>query len=444
MAEKRPPDHIYAVSLLALGALYYQFTYLTPDIGVRLFAVSLFRVPYFLGAAWALYGCIQFRSFLGTRALVWLLIAGAGWYLFRGCFALSSDEWAVLLRTGPMQSVNFLIAAIGNILITVALSRLEAETALRNAATIAAQFQAQSEGLEAAVRERTQTLELEVAERKQAEIALKAERDRAEDALANLLTTQNHLVQAEKMASLGRLVAGAAHEINTPLSVSVTIASLLSLRLKDLATDLTAGRLRRSLLEQYLAEAQEGCDLMMANSQRAADLVQSFKQVAADQASDQPRRFEMGRCLWDIVTSIGPVWRKPGHRLDILCPKPIELDGNPGMISQIVSNLVTNSVIHGFEPGQSGVLTISATLAAADTVELCYTDTGKGIAPELRVMVFEPFFTTRRNAGSTGLGLHIIYNLVVGGLGGSVRLEPGDESGVRFIIRFPRTEAAGL
>ncbi|MEI7611180.1 MAG: hypothetical protein WCJ64_27660, partial [Rhodospirillaceae bacterium] len=316
-----------------------------------MFSISIFRVPYFLGAAWALHGCTQFRSFLGTRALVWLLVAGAGWYLFRGCLALSSYEWAVLLRTGPMQSVNFLIAAIGNILITVALSRLEAETALRNAATIAAQLQAQSEGLEAAVRERTQTLELEVAERKQAEIALKAERDRAEDALANLLTTQNHLVQAEKMASLGRLVAGAAHEINTPLSVSVTVASLLSLRLKDLAADLAAGRLRRSLLDQYLADAQEGCDLMMANSQRAADLVQSFKQVAADQASDQPRRFEMGRCLSDIVTSIGPIWRKPGHRLDILCPEPIELDGNPGMISQIVSNLVTNSVIHGFEPG---------------------------------------------------------------------------------------------
>ena len=444
LVGNRPPDLIYAASVLALGIIYCQYTYVEPNISARIFAVSLFRVPYFVSGASALRNSAEYRDIFGAKALVWLLLAGASWYLFRGGLALSSDELAVLFRTGIMQSVNFLIAAVGNILITLALSRLEAEKALQTSSRIAAQLRLQSEGLEAAVDERTRALVQEVAERKRAEMAVVAERDRAKGALDDLLIAQDHLVRTEKLAALGRMVAGVAHEINSPLGVSVTLASMLSLRLKDLSAGLADGHLRRSHMEQYIADAGAGCELLMSNIQRAADLVHSFKQVAADQTSDELRRFEMGTCLADIVASIGPVWRKAGHRVDIVCPERVDLYGHPGAISQIVTNLVTNSVIHGFEPGQSGVLTISATLAAADTVELCYTDTGKGIAPELRVMVFEPFFTTRRNAGSTGLGLHIIYNLVVGGLGGSVRLEPGDESGVRFIIRFPRTEAAGL
>ncbi|MEI7608516.1 MAG: PAS-domain containing protein [Rhodospirillaceae bacterium] len=284
---------------------------------------------------------------------------------------------------------------------------------------------------------------VDITEQMRIESDLKAARDRAEAALADLLATQDHLVQAEKMASLGRLVAGAAHEINTPLGVSVTVASLFSQRLQELAAELAAGRLRRSQMEQYIADGREGCELLMANIQRAADLVHSFKQVAADQTSDELRRFEMGRCLADIVASIGPVWRKAGHRVDIVCPERVDLYGHPGAISQIVTNLITNSVIHGFEPGQSGVLTIAAALAGPETVELRYGDTGKGIPPAMRSQVFEPFFTTRRNAGSTGLGLHIIYNLVVGRLGGSIELESGDGNGARFVIRFPRSPEAG-
>ena len=284
---------------------------------------------------------------------------------------------------------------------------------------------------------------VDITEQMRIEKDLEAARDRAEAALSDLLATQDHLVQAEKMASLGRLVAGAAHEINTPLGVSVTVASLFSQRLQELAGELAAGRLRRSQMEQYIADAREGCELLMANIQRAADLVHSFKQVAADQTSDELRRFEMGTCLADIVASIGPVWRKAGHRVDIVCPERVDLYGHPGAISQIVTNLVTNSVIHGFEPGQSGVLTIAASLPGPETVELRYSDTGKGIPPAMRSQVFEPFFTTRRNAGSTGLGLHIIYNLVVGRLGGSIELESGEGNGARFVIRFARSPEPG-
>ncbi len=437
MVGRRPPDVIYGLSIVVLGAIYYQFTYPTPDISARIFAISLFRVPYFVSAALALGTARQFRDLSGARVLIWLLLAGSCWYLIRGGLALSSEDWAQALRLGSLQSVNFVIAAVGNILITVVLSRVEAEEAVRQSSYLATQLQAQSEGLEAAVKLRTRELEQEVSERKQAEIALKAERDRAENALEDLLAARNVLVQAEKMAALGRLVAGVAHEINTPLGVAVTMASLVSERVGDLERAYTAGRLRQSDLKRYISDTREGCDLQMMNLRRAADLVHSFKQVAADQTGDERRTFGLDECLGDIVISIGPLWRKPGHQVSIDCAA-IELDSYPGVISQIVTNLVTNSVVHAFEPGRSGVLTLSATLCDPDTVELCYTDNGRGIAQAARERVFDPFYTTKRSAGSTGLGLHIIYNLVANRLGGGISLESEEGQGVRFILRFPR------
>ncbi len=438
MIGRRPPDLVYLISILILGAIYYQFTYPTPDIGIRIFFVSIFRVPYFVTAAVALRAAVPFRGLHGVKVLILLLLAGACWYLFRGCLALSSDAWAVLFRTGSLQSVNFLIAAAGNILITVALSRLEAEQAINRASQLAAQLQMQSASLETAVAARTRELELEITERIRAELALKAACDRAETALKDLLATQNTLIQAEKMASLGRLVAGAAHEINTPLGVAVTMGSLFSERIKELAASFTTGRLRRSDMEQYIGDTQEGCDLLLANLRRSADLIHSFKQIAADQVSEQRRKFNLLGCLSDTVMTLGPVWRKGGHRLDLHCPEFIEVNGYPGVISQILTNLVTNSIIHGFEPGQHGVVTVTATLFSPDLVELCYSDNGKGIEPKARDKIFEPFFTTRRSSGCTGLGLHIIYNLVVGKLKGRITLEANGGPGVRFVIGFPR------
>ena len=283
---------------------------------------------------------------------------------------------------------------------------------------------------------------VDVTEQIKIEHALKAACERAEGALDDLLAAQDRVIQAEKLASLGRLVAGVAHEINTPLGIAVSMASLFSERIDELAADFGAGRLRRSAMDRFIAGAREGCDLLIANLRRADDLVHSFKQVAADQASDERRWFELGGWLSEIVLSLGPVWRKEEHRVEVVCPEPIELDGYPGAISQIVTNLVMNSVVHGFDPGRSGTMTITAR-SWGDIVELRYTDNGKGIAPEARDRVFDPFFTTRRGSGSTGLGLHIIYNLVAGKLGGSVDLESEEGRGVQFILRFPATPGPG-
>ncbi|MEI8395297.1 MAG: HAMP domain-containing sensor histidine kinase, partial [Rhodospirillaceae bacterium] len=279
---------------------------------------------------------------------------------------------------------------------------------------------------------------VDITERRKIELDLVKAKERAENTLEDLLATQNNLVEAEKMASLGRLVAGAAHEINTPIGVALTTGSLLSDRIHDIAANYRASRLRKSDMDAFIEIAEEGCDLLLANIRRAADLVQSFKQVAADQISEQRRKFDLGGCLSDVVYTLGPVWRHPGHQVDLICPHPIEVDGYPGVISQILTNLVANSAVHAFDHGQRGILSIKAVMVKPDCVVLTYSDNGRGISSCALGNVFEPFFTTRRNLGSTGLGLHIVYNLVVGKLGGRIDLKSNVGQGVCFTIKFPR------
>ncbi len=165
MVGWRPPDRLYVISLVLLAAIYYQFTYLTPDVGIRLFAVSIFRIPYFIGAAVALQSSRQFHGLAGTRALTGLLLAGACWYLFRGCLALSSEVWAVQLRTGSMQSINFLVAAVVNVMMTVSLFRVDAEQAVLRASDLAAELRNQLERLREVTVSRD-LLEAETAERR--------------------------------------------------------------------------------------------------------------------------------------------------------------------------------------------------------------------------------------------------------------------------------------
>lgn len=277
-----------------------------------------------------------------------------------------------------------------------------------------------------------------ITEHIRAEENLKKERDRAEGALESLLATQNQLIQSEKLASLGRLVAGVAHEINTPLGVAVTVSSLFSSQLEQLAASFGAGQLRKSEMTDFISESREACELVGSNLRRAVDLVQSFRHVAADQVSDECRSFELGAWLREIVVSLGPIWRRPGHRIDIECLDVINVQVYPGVISQVITNLVTNSVAHGFDGCQGGVIKITATISNDGIIILTYCDNGKGIPLDIRDKIFDPFFTTRRHSGSSGLGMYIIYNLVVGRLGGSIDICEDASSGVCFIIRFPR------
>jgi PAS domain S-box-containing protein len=268
--------------------------------------------------------------------------------------------------------------------------------------------------------------------------ARKRSEDETQEALNELRRAQRRLVQSEKLASLGGLVAGVAHEVNTPLGIVVTTATFLSDCLAAFDQRVESGMLRRSDLGAFLKAQRDGIDLVVNNIQRAAQLVQSFKQVAADQASDSQRRFDLAGWLADLLSSLSPAWKRSGHRVTADCPTGIAMDSFPGMLAQIVSNLVTNSLVHGYPDGASGTIRIGASVIDADTVELVYEDDGAGIPADHLERIFDPFFTTRRNAGSTGLGLHIIHNLVTGPLHGTIAVTSPPGGGARFVIRLPR------
>ncbi|MBP2305492.1 HAMP domain-containing protein [Azospirillum melinis] len=270
------------------------------------------------------------------------------------------------------------------------------------------------------------------------ERAARQAKDRADRALEDLRRTQADLIQAEKMASLGGLVAGVAHEINTPLGNALMGATHLEDRLAILARQASGGNLRRSDFAEFQETADEIARLLVLNLQQACELVQSFKQVAADQTSGEERLFLLKPYLEDLATSLSPSWRRAGHSLRVDCPETIEIDGFPGVLAQILTNFVMNSITHAYREGQRGQLLIAAAAQGADMVTLVYSDDGRGIAPADLGRVFDPFFTTRRGAGSTGLGLHIVYNLVVNRLGGKIAVDSLPDRGVRFTIRFPR------
>ncbi|MFP5512040.1 MAG: ATP-binding protein [Alphaproteobacteria bacterium] len=270
------------------------------------------------------------------------------------------------------------------------------------------------------------------------ELAAREAKERADRALEDLRRTQADLIQAEKMASLGGLVAGVAHEINTPLGNALMGATHLQDRLEVIGRLVQEGKLRRSDFADFQETAEELSRLMVLNLGQAGELVQSFKQVAADQTSGEGRRFALKPYLEDLATSLSPSWRRAGHNLQVDCPEDIEIDGYPGALAQVLTNLVMNSIIHGYQDGKPGHLLIAASAPSPELVELVYTDDGKGIPAADLGRVFDPFFTTRRGTGSTGLGLHIVYNLVANTLGGRVAAESRLGQGVRFTIRFPR------
>ncbi|QJE72107.1 hypothetical protein HHL28_02405 [Aerophototrophica crusticola] len=259
-----------------------------------------------------------------------------------------------------------------------------------------------------------------------------------EEAQRRLLETQASLVQAEKMASLGQLVAGVAHELNTPMGIAVTAATHMQDSMAELDQALSTGKLTRSQLRDYQETLRESSRLVTANLTRAAGLVQSFKQVAVDQASAERRPFELGPYVEEVLQSLAPRLKRERHKLVVDCPAGLVLDSYPGALSQVLTNLLINALTHAYEPGQAGRIGITAAYAGADGVELRFSDDGRGIPAENQGKVFDPFFTTARGQGGSGLGLHIVYNLVTQTLRGTIRLESAPGSGTTFILTLPR------
>jgi signal transduction histidine kinase len=251
--------------------------------------------------------------------------------------------------------------------------------------------------------------------------------------LEQLTQAQRQLMESEKMAALGGLVAGVAHEINTPLGVTVTAASHLREEAMRMARATALGP--RDLAD-FHATIGESSEIILRNLQRADRLIKSFKLVAVDQTTEERRRIELGAYLNDILISLGPSLKKTHHAVGIDCPEPVWIDTYPGALYQIVSNLVMNSLHHAFAPEQSGTITVGAR-RNGNVVELIYRDNGIGMSDEVRARIFEPFFTTRRGQGGSGLGLHVVYNLVTQLLKGSIRVDSAPGAGVVFEIFLP-------
>jgi len=258
---------------------------------------------------------------------------------------------------------------------------------------------------------------------------------------------KDNLVQSEKMASLGGLVAGVAHEINTPVGVSLTAASFLTDKIEAFAKLVDAQQVRKADLAAIVSNSREASGIILHNMQRAAALVKSFKQVAADQTSESRRTFDLNESINQILQSLGPSFKQSSIEVHSVGNVEVQMDCYPGALSQIISNLILNAKIHAFAEGEAGDITVSAEyFEASDEVAITVGDNGKGIAHENLGRIFDPFFTTRRNQGGTGLGLHIVHNLVHNTLGGSIKLESELTKGSRFTVRFPRvtpTMAAG-
>ncbi|SMH40220.1 PAS-domain containing protein [Azospirillum agricola] len=267
--------------------------------------------------------------------------------------------------------------------------------------------------------------------------AVRAAKEEAERALYDLKEAQVHLIQAEKMAVLGSLVAGVTHEVNTPIGIALTGASLLAEKTRGLRGLFEAGTMRRADFADYIDTADEAAQLMLLNIERAVRLIQSFKQIAVDQASEERRVFELSHYIQEVLRSLGVRIRRSGHAVTVLCPEELTLDSYPGAFGQILTNLVMNSITHGYEAGQRGALRIDVT-ESADEVTLVYADDGRGIPSDLQGKVFEPFFTTCRDNGGSGLGLNIVYTLVTRTLRGHIRLDSRPGEGVTFTLRFPR------
>ena len=283
------------------------------------------------------------------------------------------------------------------------------------------------------------TVALDIGERKRVEFEMRKAKDAAEAALRNLRETQNSLIEAEKLAALGRLVAGVAHEVNNPVGISLTVASALERKTAMFAAEVGRGELRRSSLNDFLDTSRDASSQLVANLNRAAELIQSFKQVAADRNYSDQRSFDLGDLTEQVVMSLRPGLRKHNLTLNVDCQPNLMMNSYPGPYGQVLTNLFLNSVAHAFPDGKAGTVEIQVRESGKDNVEIIFSDNGIGMSLDVRRRAFDPFFTTRRDQGGTGLGLHIVYSIVTTRLGGRLDLDSQLGGGTRIQMILPRT-----
>lgn len=277
----------------------------------------------------------------------------------------------------------------------------------------------------------------EVDLRRHTEEELLTKQKELERYLDELSLAQERLVGTEKMAALGGLVAGITHDINTPIGIGVTAISFLQERLNTLENAYKEKKLSPKALEEFINEAKQSTSLLTTNLDRASELIASFKQIAVDQASEAVRTINFKDYLNEVILSLHPKLKKTKHTINLQCPDDLVLNLPAGAISQIFTNLIMNSIIHGFDNIAQGKIDIN--ISADDTLLIIdYTDNGNGVTKEQLAKLFDPFFTTKRDQGGSGLGTHITFNLVKQTLSGSIEASSEPGKGLHYHIEFPK------
>ncbi|MGM0631055.1 MAG: ATP-binding protein [Pseudomonadota bacterium] len=280
-------------------------------------------------------------------------------------------------------------------------------------------------------------LERQVTQRTQ---ALKESNSELLKTLEQLHQYQGQLVESEKMASLGDMVAGIAHEVNTPIGLSVTASTLLQDKLTVMQEKFDEKRISTSEFERFLSDCDENLQIIYRNLGRAADLVTSFKQVAVDQSSEIDRDIHIPSFMNDVLISVKPRRLDPEKfPIRISCPENLTVRAKAGPLNQVLINLIVNSMIHAFDGYDHGQIDITFSMQNDNELEMVYSDNGKGVPGDISRKIFDPFVTTKRGSGGSGLGLHLVYNLVTQVLGGNIHFFSEEKNGVEFIVRFPVT-----
>jgi PAS domain S-box-containing protein len=281
----------------------------------------------------------------------------------------------------------------------------------------------------------------DISERKDAEASIHRMNlqleQRVLERTSELEDAQAKLVTSEKMAALGNLVAGVAHEINTPLGIGLTATSHLSERLDHYLKLYKEGRLTKSEFEVFLDLINESTSMILANLKRAAELIHGFKQVSVDQSSERRRKFDLGEYINEILISLRPKLKWTKHGVELDCPEGIEVDSYPGAIAQLLTNLVMNSITHGFEEQEGGRIWIKVDHDDSQ-IHMIIADDGKGMTRDQLDKIYDPFFTTKRGRGGSGLGMNVVYNLVTQVLGGSIECQSELGKGAVFDVTFPK------
>jgi len=258
------------------------------------------------------------------------------------------------------------------------------------------------------------------------------------DALQTLQTAQRELVESEKLASLGRLVAGVAHELNTPLGNALTVVSALDDRYKQLEAMLTGGvQLRRSTLEELARDTRRGQDILQRNVQKAADLVRDFKQVAIDQTNDMRRDFDLGKVVEDVLVMVEPSFKHTPFIIQTELCHGLMLNSYPGALGQVLTNLLMNALLHGFDGREQGRVMVRCAPLNDTEAELIVSDDGRGMDESVRRRIFDPFFTTKLGTGGSGLGMHIVHSIVTNVLGGQIEVKSTPGQGTQMLMRLP-------